>query len=248
MVDNSLDIIYSFYKPKKYEDSSWYFLQNIEKSRGISGMEQLPDLIQMKINFLWRNTMIIEQKPRVIAIAAVSGGGKTTIVKQLNGKLMNSKALYFDDYDFDDCPDDICEWVENGANYTEWILTPLIDNLQLLLSENNQSLEYILLDYPFAYQHNEMSKLIDFTIFIDTPLDIAMARRILRDNMDTCIEDLRSEMVNYLNRGRFAYLEMLKTIKPNSDYIVDGSLPIASILNILLEIIESPALGQKRGI
>lgn len=179
--------------------------------------------------------MNIEKRPRVIAIAAVSGGGKTTIVKQLNDKLMNSKALYFDDYDFDNCPDDICDWVENGANYCEWILTPLIDDLQLLLSENKQSLDYILLDYPFAYEQNEMGKLIDFTIFIDTPLDIAMARRIVRDFKDAHTGSLKSEMNHYLNRGRFAYLEMLKTIKPNSDSIIDGSLSIPSIVNVIME-------------
>lgn len=43
--------------------------------------------------------------PIVIAIAAVSGGGKTTISSNLKGKLQNSKTLFFDDYDFD-APDD----------------------------------------------------------------------------------------------------------------------------------------------
>lgn len=33
--------------------------------------------------------------PIVIAIAAVSGGGKTTITKLLNQKLHNSKTLFF---------------------------------------------------------------------------------------------------------------------------------------------------------
>lgn len=179
--------------------------------------------------------MNIEQKPYVIAIAAVSGGGKTTIVKHLKDKLSSSQVLYFDDYEFDDCTDVICNWLENGANYDEWILKPLIDDLELLLFEHKESLDYILLDYPFAYIHNQMSKLIDFTIFIDTPLDIAMARRILRDFTDISIENLRSEMSNYLTRGRLAYLEMLKTVKPNCDYTVDGSISITSIVNLLME-------------
>lgn len=53
--------------------------------------------------------------PLVIAIAGVSGGGKTIIAKHLNEKLHNSKILYFDDYDFDG-PNDIIEWVDNGAS------------------------------------------------------------------------------------------------------------------------------------
>lgn len=62
-------------------------------------------------------------KPFVISIAAVSGGGKTTIVKQLNEKLHNSKALFFDTYDLEG-PENIISWVDNGANYDEWNLSP----------------------------------------------------------------------------------------------------------------------------
>ncbi|OBZ09051.1 hypothetical protein A8L34_23175 [Bacillus sp. FJAT-27264] len=176
------------------------------------------------------------KKPLVISIAAVSGGGKTTMVKELNNKLVNSNVLYFDNYDFDG-PDDICEWIENGANVNDWILTPLVSDLKILLSEHRQSVEYILLDYPFAYLHNEMIGLIDFTIFIDTPLDVAMARRILRDYSDRPIQSVLEDASNYLSRGRVAYLEMLNTVKPHSDFIVDGSLPVHEIVNKLLKII-----------
>ncbi|MVQ36435.1 hypothetical protein GON05_17640 [Paenibacillus sp. MAH-34] len=65
-------------------------------------------------------------KPYVISIAAVSGGGKTTVTNHLLGKLNNSKAFYFDEYDFKDCPEDICDWVSRSANYNEWNLAPLI--------------------------------------------------------------------------------------------------------------------------
>lgn len=173
-------------------------------------------------------------KPLVIAIAAVSGGGKTTITTQLNKVLPNSKVLFFDDYEFDG-PDDICDWVEQGADYNEWKLTPLINDLYSLLSDDIQSFEYILLDYPFAYIHSGMCKYIDFTIFIDTPLDIAMARRMLRDFKETSIEHARKDLNIYLSRGRTAYLEMLNTIKPNCDLIIDGSLPINVIVNQIYE-------------
>ncbi|MBZ9687408.1 hypothetical protein G9F72_013835 [Clostridium estertheticum] len=166
-------------------------------------------------------------KPLVIAI---SGGGKTTITTHLNKILTSSKALFFDDYEFDG-PDDICDWVERGADYKEWKLAPLVNDLFLLLSDPLQSLEYILLDYPFAYIHSEMCKYIDFTIFIDAPLDIAMARRILRDFKESSIEHVLNDLNIYLSQGRFAYLEMLNTIKPNCDLIIDGSLPINVIVN-----------------
>ncbi|MCB2312999.1 hypothetical protein LGL55_17145 [Clostridium tagluense] len=174
------------------------------------------------------------KKTLVIAIAAVSGGGKTTITTQLNKKLYNSKALFFDDYEFDG-PDDICDWLKRGADYNEWKLTPLINDLCSLLSNPVLSLDCILLDYPFAYKHNKMREYIDFTIFIDTPLDIAMARRILRDFKGLSSDNIRKDLDIYLSCGRLAYLEALNSIKPNSDFIIDGSLSVDVIVNQIYE-------------
>ncbi|RDW20258.1 hypothetical protein CWR48_06045 [Oceanobacillus arenosus] len=166
-----------------------------------------------------------KKPPIVISIAGVSGGGKTTIAKSLNEKLHNSKILYFDDYDFEG-PDDIIEWVDNGANYDQWNLEPLITDLEVLLAE---PLDHIVLDLPFAYKHAKISKLIDFAVYIDTPLDIAMARRIIRDFKNYSGESILIEMENYLSAGRRGYLEMLKSIKPNSDMIEDGSQSVSEI-------------------
>ncbi|SDR78078.1 Uridine kinase [Paenibacillaceae bacterium GAS479] len=172
--------------------------------------------------------------PFVIAIAAVSGGGKTTISTHLNDQLANSKTLFFDDYDFDG-PDDIIDWVDTGANYDEWDLSPLIKDLETLLTE---PLDYIVLDFPFAYKHSKMSNFINCTVFIDTPLDIAMARRVTREFNNSPVENIIMNMNNYISHERRGYLEMLKTIKPNSDIIVDGTLFISEIVYFIAQIIE----------
>ncbi|WP_280771697.1 hypothetical protein [Salipaludibacillus daqingensis] len=166
-----------------------------------------------------------EKKPLVIAIAGVSGGGKTIITNYLNDKLNNSKVFSFDDYDFEG-PYDIIDWIDKGANYNEWNLDPLIQDIKMSLTE---PLNYILLDYPFAYKHTKTSIFIDLAIYIDTPLDIAMARRLLRDFKNSSTENILFDMENYVLNGRRGYLEMLKTIKPNSDITVDGTLSISQI-------------------
>ena len=173
-------------------------------------------------------------KPLVIAISSVSGGGKTAIVSRLKNKLQNSKAIYFDDYDFTG-PDDICDWVRRGADYSEWDLAPMISDVESIISGNPMNLDYLLLDYPFAYIHNGMGKQIDFTVFIDTPLDIAMSRRILRDFKEARIERVMDETENYLLQGRDAYLEMLNTIRPNCNLVIDGSLSVEVITNQIHE-------------
>jgi uridine kinase len=78
--------------------------------------------------------------PMVIAIAAVSGGGKSTIASYLKEKLRNSKTIYFDDYDFNG-PEDIIEWIDNGCNPNDWDLSPLIRDIKKLQTE---PLDYII--------------------------------------------------------------------------------------------------------
>jgi hypothetical protein len=62
-----------------------------------------------------------------------------------------------------------------------------------------------------------------------------MARRILRDRINQSSKLLKDDLESYLSHGRIAYLEAIKTIKPNSDFIVDGSLGIDSIVNQIMD-------------
>lgn len=171
-------------------------------------------------------------KPKVISIAAVSGGGKTTVTKILNEKLKYSRALFFDDYDFKGSPDDLIRWVKEGPNYDQWNLKPLISDIESLLS-GEELVPYILLDYPFAYKNNSLKNYIDLSIYIDTPLDIAMARRLKRDHCNSSTSQIRNDIDFYLNHGRSAYLEMENTIKPNSDFVVDGTLSLNEIVDTI---------------
>lgn len=65
--------------------------------------------------------------------------------------------------------------------------------------------KYIILDYPFGRDHPRFSSLIDLSVFIDTPLDVAMARRILRDyphsSGSSDLKRLQEEMNHYLARA-----------------------------------------------
>ena len=173
------------------------------------------------------------EKPIVIAIAAVSGGGKTTVTNELKNRLSLSTIIYFDDYDFEEGPEDYFQWVQSGADYNAWNIEALANDIEPLLTQNNWN--YILLDYPFAYKNDKITPYIDYAIFIDTPLDIAMARRVLRDKINQPQEQLSNDLNSYLSGGRTAYLEMIKTIKPNSDFVVDGNLSVEEIVSEIIK-------------
>ena len=172
---------------------------------------------------------------KIIAIAAVTAGGKTTIVNELKKRLPNTLSLHFDDYTFEGEVDDFHAWVTEGADYNVWNLTPLIDDIVKIKNESNP--DYLLLDYPFAYCHEKMRKFIDCAIFIDTPLDIAMARRILRDRKDASGDEIREDLEIYLKYARIAYVQMLKDILPSSDYVIDGAQELDEKVDEITKII-----------
>ncbi|MFD1361223.1 hypothetical protein [Lentibacillus salinarum] len=174
----------------------------------------------------------MNRTPVVVSVAAVSGGGKTAVINRLLERVDYSKALYFDNYVFEG-PDDLGKWAENGADYNGWDLSPLIQDVECLLTSNH--LHYIFLDYPFAYLHDDMNGLIHLSIYIDTPLDIAMGRRILRDFAIGPIENVHKALINYLSSGRKAYLEMEKNVKPNSDIVIDGSMSLDTIVEQIIK-------------
>lgn len=172
----------------------------------------------------------MQKKTYVIAINAISGGGKTTIARNLENLLPNAKALYFDDrnYDSDSGIDDICKWVDEGADVNRFNLDLLINDIEALI---NDSIEYIILDYPFGYRHHKIAPYIDVSIFIDTPLDIALARRIVRDYDQATIANISEDMKHYLSKGRHAYLYSISSAISNADFVVDGSKSVNDIVD-----------------
>ena len=72
--------------------------------------------------------------------------------------------------------------------------------------------------------------------YIDTPLDIAMARRIQRDYFGSDQLDEREALgqieamsESYLEWAREAYLDLERQVKPLSDLVLDGSLPVGEL-------------------
>ena len=166
---------------------------------------------------------------KIISVAAVTAGGKTTIVNELKKRLRNSQSLHFDNYTFEGEVDNYFQWVIDGANYHVWNLAPLEDDIIKIKAAG--ICDYLILDYPFAYCHDTIKPYIDTAFFIDTPLDISLARRILRDMKDATADEIRYDLEMYLKYVRIAFIQMQKDILPSSDYVIDGTLSIEAIVD-----------------
>ena len=178
-----------------------------------------------------------EQTMKIIAIGAVTAGGKTTVVNAMKERLPKTASLHFDDYSFQGEVEDFAKWLSEGADVHVWDLSPLKADIERIIRSGEY--DYLLLDYPFAYRHQMIKDYLDCCIFIDTPLDIAMARRILRDMKEAAADEIRNEMNIYLNCSRSVYVHMIKEHLSTSDYVIDGSKELEDIIDEAMEIIKN---------
>ena len=131
--------------------------------------------------------------------------------------------------------EDFSKWVSEGADVHVWDLSPLKTDIDKIARSGVY--DCLLLDYPFAYQHQMIKPYLDCCIFIDTPLDIAMARRVLRDMKEATTDEICNEMDTYLKCARIAYIQMMKNHLSTCDYVIDGAKELESIINETIEII-----------
>jgi uridine kinase len=167
------------------------------------------------------------EKPYIITINAVSGGGKTALARLVQESLPASALFCFDDFNETNIiPDDLYEWSKRGANPLEVDCPGMGEAVEQAIQA--ASLKYMVLDCPLGREHPRFARIIDLAVFIDTPLDVAMARRILRDHTSASeasaeekLKRLRQEMIHYLEKARYPYLEAYKQ-KSISDLVLDG--------------------------
>ena len=190
----------------------------------------------------------------IVGISAPSGGWKTTVAKKVVELLGDAVGIFFDDYDVDSIhPESFRTWLQNGANYHDWKTPLLADDLRKLKAGQSiispvyyvaiEPRKCVVFDAPLGYAHPETGRYIDLMVFIDTPLDIAMARRLTRDFASipsgSSIEStktIQAELTAYLDYGRQAYHEMDK-VKGTCDLVLDGRLSVDDLAeNIVLAI------------
>ncbi len=183
-------------------------------------------------------------KPFIISVNSVSGGGKTALSIALHDELPDSVLFQFDEFDESNVyPDDFYEWGRRGGDVEEFDCPGM--HAAVVAEVQRGIAKQIVLDFPFGRGHTRFRDLIDLAVFVDTPLDVAMARRILRDygssssqSANEKLRKLRDDMSNYLERARYPYLDTYRD-KANSDLILDGWCSLEELMAQVLAALKS---------
>jgi len=203
----------------------------------------------------------------IICISAPSGGGKTAVVQRLGQLHPNAVTLYFDEYDdiaegANVHPASLRQRIRDGADYNAWQMPGLIRDLNRL--KQGQLIQsplagthispppMVFLDAALGRAHAALRPYLDFMVYVDTPLDIAMARRMQRDyfgdnqcDAHAALQQIQAMTAAYLEWARAAYLELDRQVKPQCDLVLDGCLPVDELAQqILATIKERRVRGQ----
>lgn len=189
----------------------------------------------------------------VIAVAAPIGGGKTSLVKAIAAKLKDATTIHFDHYEkiTGEPVHYLIQWMKNGADFNEFSVPNLSNDLENL--KHGKSVidpatrikitpeKYIVFEMPLGKEHRDTAKYIDLFIWIDIPLDIALARKVKeftgiflaqykQEELRDCIVWLDNYLDNYLNVIRDVLRIQEKKVRANADIVIDGRADVETIV------------------
>jgi uridine kinase len=187
---------------------------------------------------------------KIIGIQGIAGSGKTTLTQAL-GKALNATTLFWDDFDpISTGPSDYVEWFKTSKDHNDWKYDALAETMKSLKEEKSLTCpathrvliptKYIIFDAPLGYDHKATGQWINFLIYLDTPPDIALARRLYRDYQPHAKRndnDILEEISDYLESARPVFMAAYE-MKNTADLILDGSQPIETLVSTVLSVLD----------
>jgi uridine kinase len=195
-----------------------------------------------------------EEKPMpcIIAVAAPIGGGKTAVARAIAARLPGAAALSFDHYEqaTGQPVQNLQGWLLRGANFDEFVVSALREDLARLkrgeavrdpaTRERIPAARYLVFENPLGRAAASLAKDIDLLIWVDVPLDVALARK-LRELLGNIRREAGPERLaerlawldryleNYLGVVREVLLRQRDRIRPSADLILDGQIDPESL-------------------
>ncbi|WP_269930474.1 uridine kinase [Aminobacter sp. HY435] len=177
----------------------------------------------------------------IVAISGHPGGGKTTLTRALAGRL-GVPSLHYDDYETMTSrpPSEVRDWMARGSDYDEIGLDRLVVALTDL-SRRTPAPKVILLDTLLGRAHRQSGQIIDLLVWIDTPPDIALARKVAEAaaraapaEASSFVGWLRSYLDHYQGFISGSYMLQRERVRPGADIVLDGCLAPDELADLAL--------------
>ena len=164
---------------------------------------------------------------KVIGIAGPAGSGKSTVVKALHAAIPDSSTLFFDSYPIQ-MPKDLQGWLIDGANFNEWKAPALVAALDDLVKVS----DVVIFEAPLGRAHAATCAFINYLVFLDVPLEIALARFAGREleKGSSGVSMLSNYLGLYEVVLRDVYAAQRDQVMPEADVILDGRQDVDALV------------------
>lgn len=205
----------------------------------------------------------------VVAVAAPIGGGKSSLVQGLAKALNQAATLHFDDYEQATrlSPAEVARWQAQGADFNSLrapgfaaAVSALRRGEVVIDPASGQPIrpgEFIVLEMPLGRAFAETTALIDFLVWVDTPLDLALARNLRALTADALADKgdprqflcwLDSYLGQYMDQVRLILQLQKARVAPAADLVLDGTQPQAALIaDAARMIVESRGKAGREG-
>jgi uridine kinase len=183
-----------------------------------------------------------EGRSYVVAVTGTPGGGKSTLTRRLAARLGDAVALHFDRYEGEPDntgPRDLQEWLADDGHPDAWQRPRFAADLRRLrrgeaIADPRDGTPrgpaaWVVVDEPFGRAWTPIRPLLDVVVCLDVPLEIALARRVLRTanavtDSARFHADIKRGMTHYLDGGRDSYARVLALVRAEAEVVLDGTL------------------------
>ena len=192
----------------------------------------------------------------VVGLSGIPGSGKTTLMRLLLRDYSQAEAVYYDRFHPGKTDAQISDWFARTGDPNELPLSDLIGELtrRTQIRPDGRGRPLVLFETAFGRAHAATGAFIDFLIWIDTPLDIALARAcrvfldsVRRDQAPNAATDFIAWLTRYMRDYpmlRAMYLTWREQLATTADLILDGTEPAEAMADAVRKALAARGIGS----